>query len=306
MGSFTPPLHHAPSLLWVEGVFPGGFFSVHVPSLIFLSRLSHFPLRSIESLGLQSNLWDACSKSLLIWRGNRGHHVYNLQMGFLLWQVCNGSCFLFCYKILIRVHFSPTRMGEIGSTLEEPPKPVQGYILWDTAKFPRGSVRDMPPTCLSPLHHRWRQATHNTLVLGSCPTVSYLFRDRPIAWQVHGYPPHSDVPGSHSNLGILVVTASWLSSVCGFCLFGVRSWKSHVWLFLWMKELLYLQERCCLGRSGPIPLPWMSCDFTPLDNVVRDYVTEHIYIRPFGILLMERHWNWTCFEMCSLLRLYAA
>ena len=146
-----------------------------------------------------------------------------------------------------------------------------------------------PPTCHSPLHHRWRQATHNTLGLGSCPTVSYLFRDRPIAWQVTGFPPPADVPGSHSNLRILVVTASWLSSVCGFCLCGVRSWKSRVWLFLWMKKLLNLLERCCVGRSGPIPLPWMSCDFTPLDNVLWDYVTEHIYIRPFGILLMERH-----------------
>jgi hypothetical protein len=32
-----------------------------------------------------------------------------------------------------------------------------------------------------------------------------------------------------------------------------------------------------------------SCDFTLLEDVFRDYVTEHIYIQPFGILLMERH-----------------
>jgi len=31
----------------------------------------------------------------------------------------------------------------------------------------------------------------------------------------------------------------------------------------------------------------MSCDFTLLDNVFRDNVTEQIYIPPFGILLME-------------------
>ena len=37
------------------------------------------------------------------------------------------------------------------------------------------------------------------------------------------------------------------------------------------------------------PLTWRSCEFTPLDNVLCDYVTEHIYIRPFGILLMERY-----------------
>jgi len=57
--------------------------------------------------------------------------------------------------------------------------PVYGYILWDVALFPRGSVRDTSLMCLSPLQHRLRQATHNTLGLGSWSTVSYLFRDRP-------------------------------------------------------------------------------------------------------------------------------
>jgi hypothetical protein len=33
--------------------------------------------------------------------------------------------------------------------------------------------------CHSPLQHGLRQATHNTLGLGSWSTVSYLFRDRP-------------------------------------------------------------------------------------------------------------------------------
>jgi hypothetical protein len=42
-----------------------------------------------------------------------------------------------------------------------------------------------------------------------------------------------------------------------------------------------------VGRAGPNP--GRSCDFTLLDNVFWDYVTEHIYIPPFGILLMERH-----------------
>ena len=87
---------------------------------------------------------------------------------------------------------------------------------------------------------------------------------------------------------ILAVKASWLISVCGFCLCGVRSWKSHVWWFLGMKELLNLQ-RCWVGRTGPIPWPGRSCEFTLQDSVFWEYVTEHIYIWPFGILLMERH-----------------
>ena len=97
---------------------------------------------------------------------------------------------------------------------------------------------------------------------------------------------HNWKPGCES---ILAVTASWLISVCGCCLFALRSWKSHVWWFLEMKELLNLLQRCCIGRAGPIPWPAKSCGFTQLDNVFLDYVTKHLYIWPFGILLMERH-----------------
>jgi hypothetical protein len=87
----------------------------------------------------------------------------------------------------------------------------------------------------------------------------------------------------------LTVTANWLISVCGFCLCGIRSWKSYVWWFLWMKEFFNLLQRCWLGETGPIPWPGSSCEFTPLDNVFRDYVAEQIYIWPYGILLMETH-----------------
>ena len=97
---------------------------------------------------------------------------------------------------------------------------------------------------------------------------------------------HNCMPGCKS---ILAVTASWLISVCGFCLCSFRSWKSHAWGFLGMKELLNLQQRCCVGRSGPIPWPGRSCDFILLGSFFLDYVTEHIYIQLFGILLMERH-----------------
>jgi hypothetical protein len=57
--------------------------------------------------------------------------------------------------------------------------PVLGCILRDVARFPGGSIKDTSPMCNSPLRHGFRQATHNTLGLGSWSTVSYLFRDRP-------------------------------------------------------------------------------------------------------------------------------
>ena len=82
---------------------------------------------------------------------------------------------------------------------------------------------------------------------------------------------------------ILAVTANWLISVCGFCLCDIRSWKSYIWWFLEMKELLILLQRCWVGRAGPIPWPGSSCDFTLLD-IFWSNVTEHIYIPPFGIL----------------------
>jgi hypothetical protein len=87
---------------------------------------------------------------------------------------------------------------------------------------------------------------------------------------------------------ILAVTASWFIYVCGFCLCGSISRKSHVWWFLGMKELLDLLQGCWVEKAGPIPWPGRSCEFTLLDSVFWDYVTEHIYICPFGILLLER------------------
>jgi hypothetical protein len=96
---------------------------------------------------------------------------------------------------------------------------------------------------------------------------------------------HNCMPSCENSLA---VTGSWLIFVWGFCLYGIRSWKSHVWLFLEMKELLDLL-RCWVRKAGPIPWPGRSCEFTLLDSVFWDYVTEHIYIWPFGIVLLERH-----------------
>ena len=78
---------------------------------------------------------------------------------------------------------------------------------------------------------------------------------------------------------ILAVTASWLISVFGFCLCGIRSWKSHVWWFSEMKLLLILFQRCCVGRTGPIPWPRRSYDFTVPDifwsSVTEQFIFKH-------------------------------
>jgi hypothetical protein len=78
--------------------------------------------------------------------------------------------------------------------------PVQRYILWDVAWVPRGSVKNTSPMCHSPLRHGLRQATHNTLWLGSWSAVSYLFRDRHATRTgPPGYPPPSDVHGRQNK-----------------------------------------------------------------------------------------------------------
>jgi hypothetical protein len=82
---------------------------------------------------------------------------------------------------------------------------------------------------------------------------------------------HSCMPGCES---ILAVTASWLISVCGFCLCGIRRWKPRVWWILEMK-LFNLLQRCLVERAGPIPWPGRSCDFTLLD-IFWSNVTEYI------------------------------
>jgi len=87
--------------------------------------------------------------------------------------------------------------------------------------------------------------------------------------------PHNCMSGCES---ILAVRGTWLISVCGFCLCDVRSWKSHVWWWLGMKELFNLLQRCRKGEAGPFPWPGRSCEFTLLDSVYW-YVTEHIYRR---------------------------
>ena len=84
---------------------------------------------------------------------------------------------------------------------------------------------------------------------------------------------HNCIPGWES---ILAIIAGWMVSVCGFCLCGIRSWK------------LNLQQSCWVERAGPIAWPGRSCDFIPID-IFWTNITEHIYIPPFRVLVMEVH-----------------
>ena len=87
---------------------------------------------------------------------------------------------------------------------------------------------------------------------------------------------------------IFALTAHWLTFVCGFGLCAIRSWNSHVWCFLGMKEILNLLQRCWVGTAGLIPWLGSSCSFTLL-YIFWSNDTQHIYIRTFGILLTEGH-----------------
>jgi hypothetical protein len=86
---------------------------------------------------------------------------------------------------------------------------------------------------------------------------------------------------------LLAVTASWFYLYLWILFMCIRRWKSHVWWFLGMKELLNLLPRCWIGRAGPISWTGRSCQFTILDSVLWGQVTKHIFIPPFGIYLIE-------------------
>jgi hypothetical protein len=55
-----------------------------------------------------------------------------------------------------------------------------------------------------------------------------------------------------------------------------------------MKELLKQLQRYWVGRTGTIPWPGRSCDFTLL-HIFWSNVTEPIYIQTLGIFLTEGH-----------------
>jgi hypothetical protein len=88
-------------------------------------------------------------------------------------------------------------------TLAELPMPVQGYILWDVARFPRGSVKTHHPCAIHPFSTDEGKPHMTPWGWGVGPRSStYSETDLPQG-QVPGYPPPADVPGSHSSFGIM-------------------------------------------------------------------------------------------------------
>ena len=105
---------------------------------------------------------------------------------------------------------------------------------------------------------------------------------------------HNCMPGCES---ILEVRGSWLIFVCGFFLCDIRSWQSHVWWFLGMKELMNLLQRCGIGEAGPFPWPGMSCEFILLDSVYWYYAKEKIHMRVIQkvsafLYFRGKRWGW--------------
>ena len=123
---FTPPLHPAPSLLWVQGGFPRGFFSVQVPSLIFLSQVSLFRCAP-ESLLVSSPIVEMPAANLSL----SEEAMEGITSTTSKWCSCcdksavvAAACLVLSF--LCVSNFGPMSTGEIGSTLVEPPIPVQG------------------------------------------------------------------------------------------------------------------------------------------------------------------------------------
>ena len=98
---------------------------------------------------------------------------------------------------------------------------------------------------------------------------------------------HNCMPGCES---ILAVTAGWLMCVCvcvDFVYVVSEAEISCMVVFIY-EEFLNLLQRYWVKRTGPIPWHRRSCDFTLVD-IFWSNVTEHIYIPPSCILLMEGH-----------------
>jgi hypothetical protein len=78
--------------------------------------------------------------------------------------------------------------------------PVQGYILSDVARFPRGSVQTHHPCAIHPFSTDEGKPHMTPLGWGVGPrSPTYSETDLPQG-RIPGYPPPADVPGSHSSL----------------------------------------------------------------------------------------------------------
>jgi hypothetical protein len=104
-------------------------------------------------------------------------------------------------SIFFSCSFCPTNAGEKKSTLAELPMPVQGYILRDVARFPRGSVKTHHPCAIHPSSTDEGKPHMTPWGWGVGQwSPTYSETDLPQG-QVPGYPPTADVPDSHSSLG---------------------------------------------------------------------------------------------------------
>jgi hypothetical protein len=89
--------------------------------------------------------------------------------------------------------------------------PVQVYLLWDVAWFPRGSVKTHYPYAIHPFSTDSGKPHITPWGCGVGPrSPTYSETDLPQG-QVPGYPPPADVPGSHSSLGINTLTIAQIS-----------------------------------------------------------------------------------------------
>ena len=90
----------------------------------------------------------------------------------------------------------------------------------------------------------------------------------------------------YARLWKYLSSCSKLVDLCVDFVCVVLEVESFMYMFLGLKELLNLLQRCWVGRAGLISWTGMSCEFTLLD-IFWSNVTEHVFIPPFGILLIE-------------------
>ena len=105
---------------------------------------------------------------------------------------------------------------------------------------------------------------------------------------------------------ILAVTASLFISVFGFCLWGIRSWKSRVVVLKDVRTCEPIAEMLSRGNRAS-PLTWEVMWVYPTKQCfLRLCHRKHLHSSIWDSSDRKTHWNWTYFETCSLLGLYAA
>jgi hypothetical protein len=89
--------------------------------------------------------------------------------------------------------------------------PVQGYILWDDARFPRGSVKTHHPCAIYPFSTHEDKPHMTPWGWGVGPRSPTYSETDLQQGQVPGYPQPADVPGSHSSLGFWTLSSALYS-----------------------------------------------------------------------------------------------